>query len=95
MNSVLGQKTIDALGFQDSALFYRVGGGFTEIYAPDGSTVLYNKLKEDEEGLVIADLNMGEITRAKHWCDTLGHYSRPDLLWLGVDYREKTRVRSE
>lgn len=47
----------------------------------------------DQEGLIIADLEMDEILRAKVFLDTQGHYSRPDLLWLGADTKEKERVR--
>lgn len=81
---------------KDAALFWRTGGGFSGIFAPDGSSVeTLTKVGEHEEGLVIADLDLSEITRAKHWLDTVGHYSRPDLLWLGVDRREKSHVRPE
>ena len=52
-------------------------------------------LGEEEQGLVIADCDMSEILKVKAMLDVHGHYSRPDLLWLGVDYREKEQVRPE
>ncbi|KAF3764066.1 carbon-nitrogen hydrolase [Cryphonectria parasitica EP155] len=97
VNSILPQSTIDLQNCKEGALFNKPGGGLTQIFAPDGSPLetYVQTLKEDEEGLVIADLDLREIDRAKHYLDTHGHYSRPDLLWLGVDKREKKHVRYE
>ncbi|MFK8018573.1 MAG: carbon-nitrogen hydrolase family protein [Pseudomonadales bacterium] len=57
------------------------GGGHAVIYGPDGSP-LANKLPENEEGLLIADLDMSAITIAKVFADPVGHYSRPDVTRL-------------
>lgn len=76
-------------------LYGSAGGGYSAIYGPDGAEISKSKLGPLEEGLVIADCHMDEITRSKHFLDTYGHYSRPDLLWLGVDTREKLHVRPE
>lgn len=43
----------------------------------------------------MADLDFAEINRTKHFLDTTGQYSRPDLLWLGSDVREKKHVRPD
>jgi len=59
----------------------RAGGGHAVIYGPDGR-LLADKLPEDEEGLLIAELDMGEITIAKVFADPVGHYSRPDVTRL-------------
>ena len=59
----------------------RVGGGYARIYAPDGSP-LGTPLAEDEEGLVIADIDLGMIALAKAAADPSGHYSRPDVTQL-------------
>jgi len=59
----------------------RAGGGHAVIYGPDGKP-LAEKLPEDKEGLVIADLDMNEITIAKVFADPVGHYSRPDVTRL-------------
>lgn len=64
------------------------------IIGPDGRKIA-GDLGEEEEGLVIADLDMGELLKVRAMLDVHGHYSRPDLLWLGVDYREKKKVRPE
>jgi aliphatic nitrilase len=58
-----------------------VGGGYARIYAPDGSP-LGTPLAEDEEGLVIADIDLGMISLAKAAADPSGHYSRPDVTQL-------------
>lgn len=76
-----------------SPAFNAAGGGYTAIYGPDGAQISESTFGPEEEGLVIADCDTSEITRNKNLLDTYGHYSRPDLLWLGVDYREKKNVR--
>lgn len=58
-----------------------VGGGFARIYGPDGSPLGIN-LPEDQEGLVIADIDLGMISLAKAAGDPSGHYSRPDATRL-------------
>ncbi|MEJ8848685.1 carbon-nitrogen hydrolase family protein [Variovorax rhizosphaerae] len=57
------------------------GGGFARIYGPDGSPLGTN-LPEDQEGLVIADIDLGMISLAKAAGDPGGHYSRPDVTRL-------------
>ncbi|HSV58478.1 MAG TPA: carbon-nitrogen hydrolase family protein [Variovorax sp.] len=59
----------------------RVGGGFARIYGPDGSP-LGNTLPEDQEGLVVADIDLGMISLAKAAADPGGHYARPDVTRL-------------
>jgi nitrilase len=58
-----------------------VGGGFARIYGPDGSPMGTN-LPETEEGLVIADIDLGMISLSKAAADPSGHYSRPDVTQL-------------
>lgn len=38
---------------------------------------------------------MDMLVSLRHFADPVGHYSRPELLWLGVDAREKKHVRRE
>ncbi|GLT63906.1 hypothetical protein SLA2020_364340 [Shorea laevis] len=56
--------------------------GGSVIISPLG-TVLAGPNHEGE-GLLTADLDLGEIARAKFDFDVVGHYSRPDLLSLVV-----------
>ncbi|RYP04288.1 hypothetical protein DL764_004551 [Monosporascus ibericus] len=37
----------------------------------------------DTEGIVYADLDLTKTVATRGWLDIVGHYSRPDLLWLG------------
>ena len=39
----------------------------------------------DEEGLLVADLDLDDVTRGRYDFDVAGHYSRPDLFTLTVD----------
>ena len=61
--------------------FMKVGGGYSRIYGPDGAS-LGNDLAPDEEGLVVADIDLGTIAFSKVASDPAGHYSRPDALAL-------------
>jgi nitrilase len=46
----------------------------------------------DEEGLLVADLDLDEVTRGRFDFDPAGHYSRPDLFTLTVDTRARSAV---
>jgi len=41
----------------------------------------------DQEGILLADLDMGEIARGKFDFDPVGHYARPDVFHLVVNER--------
>lgn len=47
----------------------------------------------DKEDLLYADLDMGEIIRAKVDFDVVGHYSRPDVFQLIVNEQEALSVK--
>lgn len=59
----------------------QLGGGFTQVYGPEGS-VLAEPLAETEEGILYADLDFSLISIAKSAADPVGHYSRPDVVRL-------------
>ncbi|WP_428486191.1 Nit6803 family nitrilase [Rhodopila sp.] len=61
------------------------GGCFTAIISPEGSH-LAPPLTEGE-GLLIADLDIGLITKRKRMMDSVGHYARSELLRLWLDDR--------
>lgn len=77
-----------ATGYADPAEV--VCRGASVIVDPFGE-VLAGPLK-DEEGLLVADLDLDEVTRGRYDFDASGHYSRPDLFTLSVDRRERAAV---
>jgi predicted amidohydrolase len=87
---VLGQKGIDVMGTESGLLFHKPGGGSSAVFGPDGRQ-LTEDLAETAEGIVYADLDTDAVLRAKSFIDVCGHYSRPDLLWLGVADYDKER----
>ncbi len=57
--------------------------GGSVIIAPSGE-VIAGPLW-DEEGILFAELDMDEITKAKVDFDVVGHYARPDVFQLNVN----------
>jgi nitrilase len=91
--SVMTDGGISAHRTQGS-FFGTEGGGHSAVYGPDGRR-LTEPIPADQEGFVYAELPMDMLVSLRHFADPIGHYSRPELLWLGVDAREKTHVRAE
>ena len=65
--------------------------GASVIVNPFGE-VLAGPLTEGE-GLLVAELDLDQVTRGRYDFDASGHYSRPDIFALSVDRREKPTVR--
>jgi nitrilase len=68
------------------------GGGFAQIYGPDGAP-LCEPLPEQEEGLLFADIDFGAISIAKSFADPVGHYSRPDVTRLLLNREARDPVQ--
>ncbi|GLK86006.1 Nit6803 family nitrilase [Ancylobacter defluvii] len=61
------------------------GGCMTAIIGPEGRHVV-PPLTEGE-GILVADLDLGLITKRKRMMDSVGHYARPELMHLVLDAR--------
>ena len=92
--AVISQEMVDELcDTPDKLKLTHVGGGHAVIYGPDGSP-LAEKMPEDAEGLLIAELDLGMIGVAKNAMDPVGHYSRPDVTRLLLNSRPARRVEN-
>ena len=69
------------------------GGCFTAIVSPEG-TLLAPPLT-DGEGMVLADLDLGLVAKRKRMMDSVGHYSRPELLSVLIDRSPQPHLREK
>jgi nitrilase len=86
------QKGVERLGTTGGPMMATPGRGYAAVFGPDGRR-LTEPLDETAEGIVYAELDMDTISIAKMFADCTGHYSRPDLMWLGVNPAIKGLVR--
>ncbi|ORY59321.1 carbon-nitrogen hydrolase [Pseudomassariella vexata] len=90
--ALITAEGVKVLGTAGGPLMSSPGGGTSAIFGPDGRR-LTQPLGDTEEGILYADLDMDEIVRIKGFAHCTGHYSRPDLMWLGVDRNLKKLVK--
>ncbi|KAK2126643.1 carbon-nitrogen hydrolase [Fusarium oxysporum II5] len=90
--SVISEQGISLMNTERGAVMSTPGGGSSAIFGPDGR-ILTEDIPQCEEGILYATLDLDEILRCKSFVDVCGHYSRPDMLWLGVDREVKKHVQ--
>jgi len=90
--SMIGKSAVDLFcDTEEQRAMLPLGGGWARIYGPDG-TELAKPLAEDAEGILYADIDLGQILYAKAAADPAGHYARPDVLSLNFDPRNHSPV---
>ena len=91
--SPVAQDSIDFLGCTDKPEMMTLGGGWTAIIGPNGQ-IIEGPHSGSEEKILYADIDLKEIVFAKMACDSIGHYSRPDIFTLTIDRRKQNNVEN-
>ncbi|ESZ96228.1 aliphatic nitrilase [Sclerotinia borealis F-4128] len=86
--TVMSEKGVGAMSTGGGLMMSMPGGGASVIIGPDGR-VMSTPLDSTTEGIVYGDIDLDQAIFARSFLDVCGHYSRPDLLWLGCDTRER------
>jgi len=89
--SALTETGIEAMKTAGSPIMGSSIAGSSAIVGPDGRVL--SEPEASSEKLIVADLDLSLVTKTKTFADASGHYSRPDMLWLGCDDRQKRIVR--
>lgn len=68
-----------------------VGGGYSAIFAPDGSEIA-ERIPHDQEGIMYADIDLHMIGYAKAAADPAGHYAKRDSTRLLINRKKQKAV---
>jgi nitrilase len=91
-SQVADQNLVDMLcDTPERKAMLKVGGGYSMIFAPDGSPMC-QPIPPDQDGILYADIDLGMISLAKAAADPAGHYSRPDVTRLQLNTSPAQRV---
>jgi len=71
----------------------RPGGGWSAIVNPHGQLIVGPVT--DKESILYADIDLEEINYAKGFCDSIGHYARPDVVRIVVNHEKQTVMVSQ
>jgi nitrilase len=88
--ALISQPGIDLMKSQ-GGLMGIPGGGCSAIFGPDGRKLTVD-IPDTEERMLYHHLDLSEVLKSRAFVDVCGHYSRPDMLWLGVDNEVKRHV---
>ncbi|MEO0860276.1 MAG: carbon-nitrogen hydrolase family protein [Pseudomonadota bacterium] len=78
-------------GNPEKEALFPVGGGYTAIYAPDGSEI-GKRIPHDQEGIMYADIDLHMIGYAKAAADPAGHYAKRDSTRLLINRKKQSAV---
>jgi aliphatic nitrilase len=88
VSSVIDDHAIERLEMKDRPDMVRPGGGWTAVINPHGQ-IIAGPITE-KESILIADVDLKEIVNAKGFCDSIGHYARPDVVHIVVNRAKQT-----
>ncbi|KAF2168009.1 hypothetical protein M409DRAFT_65570 [Zasmidium cellare ATCC 36951] len=91
--TVITEAATKQMGTAGAPIMGQSNVGSSAVIGPDGR--ILSDPNNPNEKLIIADLDLSQVTKAKTFADAIGHYSRPDLFWLGCDPEKKLVVRAE
>ena len=91
VQSCIDETVISKLGFEGNEDMMRIGGGWSAIIAPNGQFI--SGPHTDTETILYGDLDMQQIVYLKYACDSIGHYSRPDVVRLAANYKPQSIIQ--
>jgi len=89
VSSIMDDDAVEKLGMKGRPDMIREGGGWSAVVNPHGQIIAGPAT--EKETILIADIDLEEIVNAKGFCDSVGHYARPDVVHIVVN-REKPSV---
>lgn len=90
VTSLLNEQILEQLADGSGIQRLDKGGGYSLIVGPRGNVLAGPET--EKEGLITAELNLDEITDAQMIVDSVGHYSRPDVVQLHVNRAKQKPV---